>query len=65
MQDFDFQHIAPRCGGESESFEELCCQLARRTISDNAGFTRLHGAGGDGGVECEVDPLIQTAMMLN
>ena len=56
MQDFDFWLIAPRCGGKREAFEELCCQLARRTLADDVGFTRLHGAGGDGGVECYADP---------
>ena len=44
MQDFDFRHIAPRCGGEREAFEELCCQLARRTLHGNAVFNRLHVA---------------------
>ena len=57
MLDFDFRQIEPRYGGEHEAFEELCCQLARRTLPDSAGFTRLHGAGGDGGVECYSDPV--------
>ena len=52
MNDFEFQQIAPRCGGKSEAFEELCCQLASRTLPAGAIFTRLEGAGGDGGVEC-------------
>ena len=55
MIDIDFRQIAPRCGGQQEAFEELCCQLARRQISDETTFVRLHGAGGDGGVECFVD----------
>lgn len=53
--DIDFRKISPRCGGQREAFEELCCQLARRTITDDAPFIRLHGAGGDGGVECYSD----------
>lgn len=53
--DIDFRQIAPRCGGQREAFEELCCQLASRTIPERSRFTRLHGAGGDGGVECFVD----------
>lgn len=55
MSEIDFKLIAPRCGGKRDAFEELCCQLARRTISSNATFIRLHGAGGDGGVECFAD----------
>ena len=38
-------------GGQREAFEELCCQLGRRTIPGDATFIRLHGAGGDGGIE--------------
>ena len=53
--DMDFRQIAPRCGGQREAFEELCCQLARRKIPDAATFIRLYGAGGDGGVECFAD----------
>lgn len=55
MQDFDFRRIAPRLGGRREAFEELCCQLARRTLPNDANYVRLHGAGGDGGVECFAD----------
>lgn len=55
MNDFDFRRIAPRCGGQREAFEELCCQLAQRTLPGEARFTRLRGAGGDGGVECFAD----------
>ncbi len=54
-QDLDFHQLAPRLGGKREAFEELCCQLARRWLSGDANFTRLHGAGGDGGVECFAD----------
>lgn len=55
MLDFDFQQIAPRCGGYREAFEELCCQLAHRTLTDNRSYVRLRGDGGDGGVECFAD----------
>ena len=48
----NFQHIVPRFGGRREAFEDLCCQLARRSIPETAKFVRLHGSGGDGGVEC-------------
>ena len=55
MNDIDFKQIVPRCGGQREAFEELCCQLARRTVPSDVSFARLHGAGGDGGVECFTD----------
>lgn len=51
----DFIHIVPRCGGQREAFEELCCQLANRTVHKDVSFVRLHGAGGDGGIECYAD----------
>ena len=52
--DINFKGIAPRCGGQREAFEELCCQIARFTIQekDKNSFVRLRG---DGGVECYVD----------
>lgn len=53
MSEIDFKQIAPRCGGQREAFEELCCQLARRTL--DVELIRLEGAGGDGGVECYAD----------
>ena len=53
--DIDFKQIAPRCGSQREAFEELCCQLAHRTVPKDAPYVRLHGAGGDGGVECFAD----------
>lgn len=53
--DIDFKQIIPRLGGEREAFEELCCQLAKRTLPEGTPFSRLHGAGGDGGVECFAD----------
>lgn len=55
MVDIDFRQIAPQCGGQREAFEEFCCQLASRTVPEDATYTRLHGAGGDGGVECFAD----------
>jgi len=51
--EIDFREIAPRLGGKSEAFEELCCQLARRSVG--LPIVRLRGDGGDGGVECFVD----------
>ena len=53
--DIDFKQIVPRCGSQSEAFEELCCQLAHRTVPKDVSYVRLHGAGGDGGVECFAD----------
>ncbi|MDS4028752.1 MAG: hypothetical protein RKO66_01580 [Candidatus Contendobacter sp.] len=53
--DLDFQRIVPRCGGQREAFEELCCQLAHWSVPKEAPYVRLHGAGGDGGVECFSD----------
>ena len=53
--DIDFRYIVPRCGGQREAFEELCCQLAHRTLPKDGSYIRLHGAGGDGGVECFAD----------
>lgn len=55
MSDFEFKEIAPRCGSKRDAFEELCCQLARRTLSEKSTFVRLDGSGGDGGVECFAD----------
>lgn len=55
MTEIDFEHIVPRCGGKREGFEELCCQIASRTVLEDSTYIRLHGAGGDGGVECFVD----------
>ena len=53
--DIDFRTIVARSGGQREAFEELCCQLARRTLASDVPRTRLHGAGGDGGVEFFAD----------
>ncbi len=57
MTNIDFHQIVPKCGGKQETFEELCCQLAHRSIPEDAIFTRLYGAGGDGGVECFSDSI--------
>ena len=51
--DIDFMQIVPRLGSRSDAFEELCCQLARRATGEP--MQRLHGAGGDGGIECYLD----------
>ena len=51
--DVDFTQIIPRLGSGSNAFEELCCQLARREMDQP--LQRLHGAGGDGGIECYLD----------
>ena len=51
----NFREIAARLDSRDQAFEELSCQLARRTVSPDASFVRLHGAGGDGGVECFAD----------
>lgn len=48
----DFQHLAPRFGSLDLAFEELCCQLAYADVTAPAGFVRIRGEGGDGGVEC-------------
>lgn len=55
MTEIDFRMIAPHCGGQRESFEELCCQLAHRTVTSDSKYVRLYGAGGDGGLECFAD----------
>ena len=55
MAEINCREIAPRCGGKREAFEELCCQIARRVVPPDASFVRIHGAGGDGGVECFAD----------
>lgn len=48
----DFTKIRSTAGGQRNSFEELVCQLARREAAPaGAGFRRVEGAGGDGGVE--------------
>jgi len=44
--------IKPFKDSHEEAFEELVCQITRRTrTNNNLTWLRLHGAGGDGGVE--------------
>ena len=52
--DINFEAIAPASGGQYAAFEELCCQLARRSIQPLQ-FVRLRGDGGDGGIEGYVE----------
>lgn len=48
----DFNKIIAGVAGQRETFEELVCQIARRSPpSGHSEFRRIHGAGGDGGVE--------------
>lgn len=48
----DFTRIIAGVAGQRETFEELVCQIARRAApAADAEFRRIHGAGGDGGVE--------------
>jgi hypothetical protein len=48
----DFTRIIAGVAGQRETFEELVCQIARRApTARDAEFRRIHGAGGDGGVE--------------
>jgi hypothetical protein len=48
----DFTRIIAGAAGQRESFEELVCQIAHRVPPEgDAEFRRIHGAGGDGGVE--------------
>ena len=53
--DIDFTQITPRLGSKTAAFEALCCQLAARKLPADANYVPLHGAGGDGGVECFAD----------
>lgn len=48
----NFKEIVAHGGSQTKSFEELCTQLARRTIKASDKFERYHGDAGDGGVEC-------------
>lgn len=52
--DIDFKSIRSLEGSQANGFEEFCCQLAHREspVPDGSQFFRLHGAGGDGGIEC-------------
>jgi hypothetical protein len=50
--DINFTAIAPRGGSKTSAFEELCSQVAAKTLANDVKFERFQGAGGDGGVEC-------------
>jgi hypothetical protein len=53
----DFSEIRPYRGSRNQAFEELVCQIVRRTIAaGDKTWRRLDGAGGDGGVEAYYDP---------
>jgi hypothetical protein len=53
----DLRKIRPYRGSQNQGFEELVCQMARRTIAaGDKTWRRLDGAGGDGGVEAYYDP---------
>lgn len=48
----DFREIRAGVGGQREAFEEFVCQIAHRMPpGSGAKFRRIHGAGGDGGIE--------------
>ncbi|SHL44827.1 hypothetical protein SAMN05518668_10169 [Sphingobium sp. YR657] len=48
----DFTRIIAGVAGQRETFEELVCQIGRRVPPNGSSeFRRIHGAGGDGGVE--------------
>jgi hypothetical protein len=48
----DFSRIIGGVAGQREAFEDLVCALGRRLPpTADANFQRIHGAGGDGGVE--------------
>lgn len=47
-----FPAIHAHGGSQTHSFETLCCELARREWPHPSTYRRIHGAGGDGGVEC-------------
>lgn len=52
MTDINFKNIIARGGSQARAFEELCTQLAIKTLKGTETFERYHGDGGDGGVEC-------------
>lgn len=51
LPEIDFRRIRTHQGTQHGGFEELCVQLFRSRLTDEAEFTRVEGAGGDGGVE--------------
>ena len=54
IPDIDFTRIRSLGpGGQREGYEQFICeQVAREQPAADAKFVSLHGAGGDGGVEC-------------
>lgn len=54
IPDIDFTRVRSLgAGGERAGYEQLICELAAQEPPHaNAKFVSLHGAGGDGGVEC-------------
>lgn len=54
MKEIDFSRIRSWEGSQHGGFEELCCQLALHfeEVPSGAHYQRIHGLGGDGGVEC-------------
>lgn len=47
-----FSNLKPHAGSLETSFEEMVCQIVRRTDAKKSNsWPRLHGVGGDGGVE--------------
>ena len=54
LPDIDFHRIRPHNNSRHGGFEELSVQLFRTDVVDFVEFTRVDGAGGDGGVEAIV-----------
>ncbi|MGK0721422.1 hypothetical protein [Leucobacter sp. W1478] len=54
IPDFDFARVRSLgAGGQRDGYEQLICELASQEPPHaDAKFVSLHGAGGDGGVEC-------------
>lgn len=54
IPDIDFTRIrSVGPGGQRDGYEQFICQqVAQELPEDNSKFVSLHGAGGDGGVEC-------------
>jgi hypothetical protein len=51
MNEIIFESIRHYEGSQQTGFEELVCQIARRTRPADVIYRRVEGAGGDGGVE--------------
>ncbi|MDQ6782852.1 MAG: hypothetical protein M3063_05300, partial [Actinomycetota bacterium] len=54
IPDIDFARIRSLGpGGQRDGYEQFICrQVAQEPPAADATFVSLHGAGGDGGVEC-------------